>query len=43
MGQQRMRWLQRHGSEQIPGDGEGQKAWCTTVHGVAKSPIGLGN
>ena len=23
--------------EQAPGDGEGQKAWSTTVHGVTKS------
>ena len=23
--------------EQAPGDGEGQKAWHTTVHGVTKS------
>ena len=26
-----------HEFEQTPGDGEGQVAWCATVHGVAKS------
>ena len=30
-------WLQGHEFEQIQGDSEGQKAWNTVVHGVAKS------
>ena len=29
--------LNRHESEQAPGDGEEQEAWCAAVHGVAKS------
>ena len=28
--------------EQIPGDGEGQEAWRSAVHAVAKSQIRLG-
>ena len=28
-------WLNRHESEQIPGDGKGQGSPCTVVHGVA--------
>ena len=27
----------RHEFEQALGDGEGQEAWCATVHGVTKS------
>ena len=30
-------WLNGHEFEQIPGDVEGQKAWCAEVHGVTKS------
>ena len=29
--------LNGHEFELTPGDSEGQKAWCTTVPGVAKS------
>ena len=28
--------LDGHESEQTPGDGEGQGAWCAVVHGIAK-------
>jgi len=37
-------WLHQfngHESEEVPGDGEGQGSLA--VHGVAKSPIRLGN
>ena len=29
--------LNGHEFEQAPGVGDGQEAWCATVHGVAKS------
>ena len=29
--------LNGHEFEQAPGDGEGQEAWSSAVHGVAKS------
>ena len=29
--------LNGHEFEQAPGDGEGQEAWSSSVHGVAKS------
>ena len=29
--------LNGHEFEQAPGDGEGQEAWCTAVHGISKS------
>ena len=29
--------LDRYEFEQIPEVGDGQEAWCATVHGVAKS------
>jgi len=28
---------------QTPGDSEGQRAWCATGHGVAKSQTQLGD
>ena len=28
--------LNGYESEQTPGDGEGQGAWCAVVHGIAK-------
>ena len=46
-GRQRMRWfgwhhwLNGYEFEKTLGDGEGQEAWCATVHGVTKSWIWL--
>ena len=34
-------WLNGHEFEQALGDGEGQEAWCATVHGVTKSQTWL--
>ena len=43
-----MRWLDGitdliDGSEQALGDGKDREAWCTAVHGVAKSRTQLKN
>jgi hypothetical protein len=35
--------LNGHEFEQNPGDSEGREAWCTVVHGVAKSQTQLSN
>ena len=34
-------WLNGHASEQAPGDGEGQEAWCAAVCGVTRSQTQL--
>ena len=36
-------WLNGHQSEQAPGDGEGQEAWCAVVHGVTRNQTPLSN
>ena len=36
-------WLNGHESEQAPGDGEGQEAWCAAVHEVAETQTWLSN
>ena len=35
--------LNGHESEQAPGDGEGQEAWCAAVHGVTNTTKQLNN